>query len=59
MPADARSVARHQLADLERRISERLGSPGELDAYTVPHLEESRARIRKALDAGLQIQEGD
>ena len=59
MPADARSVARHRLADLERRIGMRLGNPDGLDAYTVPHLEESRARIGKALDAGLQIQEGD
>ncbi len=58
LPADARSVARHRLADLERRIGERLDSPDGLDAYTVPHLEESRARIRKALDAGLQIQAG-
>ena len=49
-PADARSVARARLTDLNRRIGARLTTPA-FDAYTLAHLQESRARIAKALDA--------
>ncbi|HEX7119078.1 MAG TPA: zinc-dependent metalloprotease [Longimicrobiales bacterium] len=52
MPADARAVARMRLVDLERRIAARVGARG-LDDYTRAHLLESRARIAKALEAGL------
>jgi uncharacterized protein DUF4953/uncharacterized protein DUF5117/uncharacterized protein DUF5118 len=56
MPADARAVARQQLAGLDRRLAARLQPPVNFDAYTVAHLHETRARIRKALDAGLEVE---
>lgn len=57
-PADARSVARARLVDLNRRLGARLAAPppGAFDAYTVAHLQEVRARIGKALDAGLEAE---
>jgi hypothetical protein len=55
-PADARAVARARLTDLNRRIGSRLGTPASLDAYTLAHLQEARARIGKALDAGLEAE---
>jgi hypothetical protein len=54
-PADARAVARQQLRDLERRLAPRPAGPA-LDPYTTAHLEESRARIQKALTAGLEAE---
>ncbi|HEX5724022.1 MAG TPA: zinc-dependent metalloprotease, partial [Longimicrobiaceae bacterium] len=56
MPGDARAVARTTLMDLRRRISSSLASPGRLDAMTVAHLTEARARIDKALEAGLDVE---
>lgn len=56
MPADARAVTRMRLSDLDRRIAQRLTAAGSLDAYTVAHLQESRARIAKTLDAGLEVE---
>jgi hypothetical protein len=55
-PADARSVARAQLRDLNRRIGTAVARGATLDAYTRAHLEESRARIQKALTAGLEAE---
>ncbi len=55
MPADARAVARLRLEDLDRRISARVGAQS-LDDYTRAHLLESRARIAKALEAGLEAE---
>jgi hypothetical protein len=55
-PADARAVARARLVDLNRRLGARLGTPTGLDAYTVAHLQEARARIAKALDASLEAE---
>ncbi len=55
-PADARSVARMQLKDLNRRLGTALASGSATDAYTRAHLEESRARIDKALTAGLEAE---
>ena len=55
-PADARAVARAQLRDLDRRLARALGSGANLDAYTRAHLEEVRAWIGKALEAGIQIE---
>lgn len=55
MPADARAVARMRLQDLDRRIAARV-SAASLDDYTRAHLLESRARIAKALDAGLEAE---
>jgi len=54
-PADARSVARMQLKELDRKLA-RVTTAGTLDAYTRAHLEESRARIQKALTAGLEAE---
>lgn len=56
MPADARSVARHQLTDLNQRITRRLTPPYNFDAYTEAHLREVSARIEKALEAGLSLE---
>ena len=55
MPADARAVARIRLQDLDRRIAARIGAQN-LDDYTRAHLLEARARIAKALDAGLEAE---
>jgi hypothetical protein len=55
MPADARSVARYRLRDLDGRLQRALGGGG-LDAYTRAHLMESRQRIAKAMDAGLEVE---
>lgn len=56
MPADARALARVRLADLDRRIAQRLSAGASLDAYTQAHLQEARARIAKALEAGLEVE---
>ncbi|MBD3616895.1 MAG: zinc-dependent metalloprotease [Gracilimonas sp.] len=56
MPADARSVSRHQLTDLNQRITRRLTPPYNFDAYTEAHLREVSARIEKALEAGLSLE---
>jgi hypothetical protein len=55
-PADARSVARLQLQDLRDRLARRLAPPFSFDAYTLAHLTESRERIERALEAGLDIE---
>ena len=55
-PADARSVARMQLMDLNGRIARRLSPPFSFDAYTLAHLNEAQARIERALEAGLSIE---
>jgi hypothetical protein len=55
-PADARAVARAQLAALDRRLAARLAPPARFDAYTTAHLQETRARITKALEAGLEVE---
>jgi hypothetical protein len=44
-----------RLTDLDRRLGARLAAPGALDAITVAHLTESRARIQRALEAGLEV----
>jgi hypothetical protein len=54
-PADARAVARRTLKDLDRRLATATAS-GTLNAYMAAHVEESRARIKKALDAGLEAE---
>jgi hypothetical protein len=56
MPADARAVARSRLVELNRRLAARLAPPATFDAYTTAHLQEVRAMIGKALDAGLDMQ---
>lgn len=54
-PADARAVARRQLTDLDRRLRAAQAAPG-LSVYMLAHLDESRARIAKALTAGLEAE---
>lgn len=54
-PADARAVARQTLKDLDRRLTA-VATSGALNAYMSAHVEESRARIKKALDAGLEAE---
>jgi hypothetical protein len=54
-PADARAVARRTLRDLDRRLATASAS-ATLSPYMTAHLEESRARIQKALTAGLEAE---
>ncbi|MBI4546066.1 MAG: zinc-dependent metalloprotease [Gemmatimonadetes bacterium] len=56
MPADARAVARLRLQELDQRIARRLAAGAAADDYTRAHLVESRARIAKALEAGLEAE---
>ncbi len=58
MPGDGRSVARIRLIDLRGRVNRALASGGGLDAYTRAHLTEARARIDKALEAGMDVEKG-
>ncbi len=51
-PADARAIARMKLSELRGRIGTNYNG---LDAYTRAHLTESRARIDRALQAGLEL----
>ena len=54
-PADARAVARKQLKDLDRRLGLAAAKPS-LNAYMSAHIDESRARIQKALSASLEAE---
>jgi hypothetical protein len=54
-PADARAVARARLVDLDRRLAAR-SRAARLDDVTAAHLVESRARIARALEAGLEVE---
>lgn len=55
-PADARSVARYQLTELNEKLSARLTAPTyNFNDYTRAHLEESRARIEAALNAEIEF----
>jgi hypothetical protein len=44
-----------QLTDLDRRLARALAAGG-VDAYTRAHLTESRDRISKVLEAGLEVE---
>ena len=55
-PADARAVARRTLRDLDRRLGAAAASTT-LNAYMSAHVEESRARIQKALAASLEAEQ--
>jgi hypothetical protein len=54
-PEDCQTVAYAELASLEARIKEVLARKAQLDTYTRAHLEESASRIRKVLDARLEL----
>jgi hypothetical protein len=56
MPADARSITRLQLRELQGRIERALGSGARLDSYTRAHLTEVHERIGAALEAGLEVE---
>ena len=56
-PGDARTVAWYELKQLRNSLDRTLKHrTKDMDTYTLAHLEESRDRIRKALDAQLQTQ---
>lgn len=54
-PADARSLARFHLRQLQERIGKTLESPAQIDSYSRAHLEELRDQIDKVLTASLEI----
>ncbi|WP_017721410.1 zinc-dependent metalloprotease [Kamptonema formosum] len=55
VPEDARTLAWQELRQLHKSIDKKLRRQGRnLDAYTRAHLEETRDRIAKTLDAGLR-----
>ena len=54
-PQDCQTVAYVQLEDLEAQMNKALGGDVTLDAYTKAHLRESVSRIRKVLDASLEL----
>jgi hypothetical protein len=60
VPEDARTLARMHLADLDKQITALLSTPGlQLDDYTKAHLTDCQDRIKKVLDARLEIQSID
>lgn len=54
VPEDARTLAWYNLRELRRKISKTLSNSNKLDDYTKMHLEETRDRINKALNAQIQ-----
>ena len=54
-PEDCQTLAHAELETLEARINEVLAGKAQLDTYTRAHLKESVVRIRKVLDARLQL----
>lgn len=54
-PEDAQTLAFSELTSLESRLNQVLTGKAQLDAYTRAHLKESVSRIRKVLDARLQL----
>ena len=54
-PEDCRSVAYSELEALEARIRQVLAGKAQLDTYSRAHLNEAARRIRKVLDARLQL----
>ena len=56
-PEDARSLARLHLGQINSKIQRTLqNARGRLDDYSLAHLEESRGRVEKALDASFQVE---
>ncbi|MCA9246566.1 MAG: zinc-dependent metalloprotease [Planctomycetales bacterium] len=54
-PQDCQTLAYSQLNSLEGRLQNVLKSNVKLDAYTKAHFEESASRIRKVIDARLEL----
>ena len=56
-PEDARSLARLHLGQINSKIQRVLqNARGNLDDYSFAHLEESQARVEKALDASFRVE---
>jgi hypothetical protein len=53
-PEDARSLARLQLTRIDQRATKALAAEGAIGDLTRAHLMETRARIKRALEAGRQ-----
>jgi hypothetical protein len=54
-PEDCQTLAYAELEGLEARINQVLAGRAQLDAYTRAHLKETASRIRKVLEARLQL----
>ena len=54
-PDDCQTIAYAELESLEARVKGALAGKAQLDTYTRAHLKETAARIRKVLDARLQL----
>ena len=57
-PSDCQTVARAELEALETRLKQVLAGKAELDTYTHAHLSDLTARIRKVLDAAMELKVG-
>ncbi len=54
VPEDARTLAWYKLRQLSDQLNKTLSQSGKLDEYTKAHLEETRDRVNKALNAQVQ-----
>ncbi len=54
VPEDARTLAWYNLRQLRESLNKRISHSGKLDEYTQAHLEETRDRINKTLNAEIQ-----
>lgn len=54
VPEDARTLAWYKLRQLQGQLNKTLSHSGKLDDYTQAHLEETRDRINKTLNAQIQ-----
>jgi hypothetical protein len=54
VPEDARTLAWYKLRQLRDKLNKTLSHSGKLDDYTQAHLEETRDRINKSLNAQVQ-----
>jgi hypothetical protein len=54
VPEDARTLAWYNLRQLRDKLKKALSHSGKLDEYTKAHLEETRDRINKTLNAEIQ-----
>jgi ElaB/YqjD/DUF883 family membrane-anchored ribosome-binding protein len=54
VPEDARTLAWYKLRQLRDKLNKMLSHSGKLDDYTQAHLEETRDRINKSLNAQVQ-----
>ena len=54
VPEDARTLAWYNLRQLRDKLNKTISNSGNLDDYTKAHLEETRDRVNKALNAQIQ-----